>query len=186
MEGRQKQVVALIRTMFLKRFESSAHAFGRSCERLMLKLLAWAEVHAETQSEKRRLDRWKASHPDLTGFIEQMHIRFEDEEEEADEDLVPQEMLDAVKRVDRKDFRVEDMLDDVIDDLNQIADFTKELSKLGPKQDDKLQALLALLRKDPVLKRHKCLIFTEFADTARYSEERAAEGGDRGRRGYRR
>src|SRR5690606_18722223 len=39
--GRQNQVVALIRTGFLKRFESSVHAFDRSCERLVVKLLAF-------------------------------------------------------------------------------------------------------------------------------------------------
>jgi hypothetical protein len=37
-EGRQKQVVTLIRTQFLKRFESSAAAFEMSCLRLLKKL----------------------------------------------------------------------------------------------------------------------------------------------------
>ena len=36
--GRLKQVVALIRTSFLKRFESSAEAFKQSCWRLLMKL----------------------------------------------------------------------------------------------------------------------------------------------------
>lgn len=44
--GRQEQVVRLIRTAFLKRFESSVEAFRMSCWRLLKKLLAWAEVHA--------------------------------------------------------------------------------------------------------------------------------------------
>jgi hypothetical protein len=56
-EGRQKQVVGLIRTQFLKRFESSVCAFELSCDRLMRKLLAFLEVHSETDSEKRRLPR---------------------------------------------------------------------------------------------------------------------------------
>ena len=43
-EGRQKQVVILIRTLFLKRFESSARAFEGSCWRLLQKLLAWVTV----------------------------------------------------------------------------------------------------------------------------------------------
>lgn len=43
----QKQLVGLIRTMFLKRFESSAKAFEHSCIRLLRKLLAWTEVHAQ-------------------------------------------------------------------------------------------------------------------------------------------
>ena len=37
-ENRQKQVVSLIRTLFLKRFESSAIAFEQSCSSLLLKL----------------------------------------------------------------------------------------------------------------------------------------------------
>ena len=45
-EGRQKQVVGLIRTNFLKRFESSVVAFELSCDRLLKKLLAYLEVHS--------------------------------------------------------------------------------------------------------------------------------------------
>ena len=32
-----------------------------------------------------------------------MHIEFEEEEEEAEDDLVPQEMLEAVEKLDRDD-----------------------------------------------------------------------------------
>ena len=39
-ENRQKQVVSLIRTNFLKRFESSVYAFECSLDRLLRKLLA--------------------------------------------------------------------------------------------------------------------------------------------------
>ena len=52
-KGRQAQVVALIRTQLLKRFESSAYAFRATCEGLLQKLLAWVEVHSETAQEKR-------------------------------------------------------------------------------------------------------------------------------------
>src|SRR5262249_53576324 len=58
-ENRQRQVVGLIRTQFLKRFESSVCAFELSCDRLMKKLLAFLEVHSETDAEKKRLERWK-------------------------------------------------------------------------------------------------------------------------------
>ena len=44
-ENRQKQVVGLIRTNFLKRFESSVVAFELSCDRLLKKLLAFVEIH---------------------------------------------------------------------------------------------------------------------------------------------
>lgn len=179
-KGRQMQVVGLIRTQFLKRFESSAHAFGKSCQRLMLKLLAWALVHAKKPAEVRRLDRWKAAHPELTGFFEQMQIQFEEEAEEAEDDLVPLEMLETVEELDRTQYDVEAMLDDCIDDLNQIAEFTKELSKLDARHDDKLQSLIRLLKTDSVLKVNKCLIFTEFADTARYLKKSLQAAGIEG------
>lgn len=166
--GRQKQVVMLIRTQFLKRFESSIHAFGKSCQRLMLKILAWAEVHAETPAERRRLERWKESHPEITGFFEQLNLLYGDDEEEADEDLIPQEMLEAVEQLPRDEYDIGAMFDDCIDDLNQIADFTRELKQINEKRDDKVQALIKLLKSDPILKEHKCLIFSEFADTVRY------------------
>ena len=51
-EGRQKQVVGLIRTQFLKRFESSVAAFELSCDRLLKKLLAFLEVHSETDGRE--------------------------------------------------------------------------------------------------------------------------------------
>jgi hypothetical protein len=178
--GRQMQVVGLIRTQFLKRFESSVHAFGKSCQRLMLKLLAWAEVHAQSAAERKRLDRWKAAHPELTGFFENLRLEFEEEEVEAEDDLVPQEMLEAVEELDRDEYDVDRMLDDCIDDLNQIADFTKELAKLDERHDDKLKALIKLLKTDPVLKSQKCLIFTEFADTARYLKQSLVEAGIEG------
>lgn len=175
-KGRQMQVVGLIRTQFLKRFESSAHSFGKSCQRLMLKMLAWLEVHAQELAEKKRLDRWKAAHPDITGFFEQLNIQFaEDEEDDIEEDLISPEMLEAVEMLDRSKYDVATMLDDCVDDLNQIAEFTKELSKLNAKHDDKLQALIKLLKNDVVLKTGKCLIFTEFADTARYLKKELCE-----------
>lgn len=168
-EGRQKQVVGLIRTQFLKRFESSAHAFLRSCERLLVKLLAWAQVHTEDHSiDRARLDRWRRKWAKVIGYLEQLHLEFEQDEAEAEEDLISPEMLEAVELLDRDEYDVKRMLDDVLDDLDQLAQFVEEVRRLDPKKDDKLLALVALLKKDPVLRRDKCLIFTEFADTARY------------------
>jgi hypothetical protein len=65
-------------------------------------------------------------------------------------------------------------------DLDQIAAFLEELEKFKPSQDKKLQALLALLKKDPVLKQHKLLIFSEFMDTARYLKRQLKEAGIEG------
>lgn len=67
-ENRQNQVVGLIRTNFLKRFESSVVAFELSCDRLLKKLLAFLAVHSETAAEKKRLERWKTQNMEILGY----------------------------------------------------------------------------------------------------------------------
>jgi Helicase conserved C-terminal domain/PLD-like domain len=168
-EGRQEQVVGLIRTNFLKRFESSVVAFEMSCDRLLQKLLAFLQVHSETDAEKKRLDRWKAQNSEILGYAAHRQLAFwdEDGDESEDEDIVSQEMLDAVERLDRKEYRVEEMMSETFLDLDQIVQFLDEARKFDPKHDDKLQKLIRLL-KTKELDGQKVLIFTEFADTARY------------------
>ena len=179
LENRQKQVVSLIRVQFLKRLESSAEAFERSCDRLLLKLLAWATKHSETEAEKRRLDTWKRRHADLINYVSdrQLELWGGDREEDADEDIVTEEMLEDVERLDRDEYKVEEVLSDTLQDLDEVADFLDELRKFTPQHDDKLKALIKLLKSDPVLKEHKVLIFSEYADTARYLDRQLREAG---------
>jgi superfamily II DNA or RNA helicase len=169
--GRQKQVVALIRTQFLKRFESSAFAFRVSCERLLTKLLAFIIKHG-TEAEKRRLERWKAQKAGRLGYA---HTAQPDlfagppEVEEDDFDsLVTEEMLAEMEDLPREQYKVDEIIDETFLDLDQLVDFLDELKRFEVRHDDKLKALARLLKNDPVAKRHKVLIFTEFKDTARY------------------
>ncbi len=168
-EGRQKQVVGLIRTNFLKRFESSVAAFELSCDRLLKKLLAFLEVHSESDAEKRRLARWKAQNSEVLGYAAQRHLALwgDDDEEDDGEDVVPEEMLAAVERLDRNEYDVVEMMSETFLDLDQIAQFLNEARKFEPRHDDKLRKLVRLL-KTKALAGEKVLVFTEFADTARY------------------
>ena len=175
-KGRLKQVVALIRTSFLKRFESSAEAFKKSCWRLLFKLLAWMEKHVESTNEKSRLERWKRTHAKLLGYKPQKDL-LDDEEEE---DLVPQELLDGVDVLKRKEYRVDEIIDHTLQDLDQLADFLYELEKFKPSQDSKLKKLISLLKTDKVISKHKVLIFSEFGDTARYLAGELKEAGIEG------
>jgi len=174
-KGRQKQVVALIRTQFLKRFESSAHAFQKSCEMLLAKLLAFIMKHG-TPQELSRLERWKAQKAERIGFmrtdqpglfIEQLDLGAQPDQDSFD-DLVSEEMLANVEELPRDKFKVEDIINETFLDLDQIVDFLDELKKFKPTSDDKLKALVKLLKSDTVLKKHKVLIFTEYRDTALY------------------
>ena len=180
-ENRQRQVVGLIRTNFLKRFESSVAAFELSCDRLLQKLLAFLEIHSESDSEKKRLGRWKALNGEILGYTAQRTLDYwgEEGEDADDEDIVPQEMLDAVERLDRADYDIEEMMSETFLDLDQIVQFLEETRKIKPKHDDKLQKLIRLL-KSKALADQKVLIFTEFADTARYLKRRIDEASIKG------
>jgi len=180
-ENRQRQVVGLIRTQFLKRFESSVCAFELSCDRLMKKLLAFLDVHSESDAEKRRLERWKSQNAGVLGYANKRQHEFwsDDEDDAPDEDIVPQELLEAVGRLDRKEYDVAEMMQETFLDLDQIVNFLEEARKFEPKHDDKLQKLIQLLQSKE-LDGQKVLIFTEFADTARYLRRQLSDAGIEG------
>lgn len=175
--GRQKEVVSLIRIQFLKRFESSARAFELSCAALLEKLLAWLMMHCETDHERHRLERWKDKYAALIGYCRdrQLELFGGDSGDEKDEDIVTPEMLEAVEKLERNEYKVEEMIDETIEDLHTIAAFLQELQKFKVQNDDKLKALIKLLKSDPVLKRHKVLIFSEYMATARYLRQQLAK-----------
>ena len=173
--NRQYQVVGLIRTNFLKRFESSVWAFERSCDRLLKKLLAFTELHSESDAERKRLERWKLQNAEVLGYAAQLSLE-PDEEAEADEDLVPAELLASLEPLDRALYKVDEILDETFLDLDQIVRFIAETRKFEPRQDDKLQKLIRLL-KSKGLDSKKVLIFSEFSDTARYVAKHLQEAG---------
>ena len=184
-ENRQKQVVGLIRILFLKRFESSVHAFERSLDRLMRKLLAFVEVHSVTPDEEDRYERWKLANTDVIAYrpTEQLGLSFdgtdEDDEANLEEDIVPPELLEDVQELPRDDYDVPAILKEVFSDLDQIARFLVFTRAFRPAQDDKLKKLIRLLRTKDMAGR-KVLLFTEFADTARYLGAQLKDAGIEG------
>ena len=176
-ENRQRQVVGLIRTNFLKRFESSVTAFELSSNRLLRKLLAFLEVHCETETEQKLLTRWKSQHAELLGYASQRELELWGEGVESDDDdVVPQEIVLDVRRLSRAEYKVDEMISETLLDLDQVAQFLEEARRFKPKHDDKLQKLIRLL-KQRELQSTKVLVFTEFADTARYLRHQLVEAG---------
>jgi superfamily II DNA or RNA helicase/HKD family nuclease len=180
-ENRQKQVVGLIRTGFLKRFESSVAAFELSCSRLMRKLLAFVEVHSETDGDKKRVERWKNQNAEVLNYVvhRQLELWNDADDEDQDEDIVPQEFLDSVEQLSRDEYDVVEMIQETFLDLDQIVSFLEEVKKFEPRHDDKLKRLIRLL-KSKELETQKILIFTEFADTARYLFQQLKVAGIKG------
>jgi superfamily II DNA or RNA helicase len=187
--GRQKQVVQLIRTGFLKRFESSVFAFEASCKVLMKKMLAFYMTHADEKQDKDRLEKWLLRNKEITGYSRSESLILFNEELSSlaleEEDVVePEFFADAIeKKLKPDEFDIPGLLGDTLSDLGTLADFLKELKQFEPKQDKKLQALIQLLKghisglKDAVLQNHKVLIFSEFKDTARYLESELKKAG---------
>ncbi len=182
--NRQKQVVGLIRILFLKRFESSSCAFESSCQQLLRKVMAFVQVNSTTRHEISAFERWRIHQEELLGDVQKrQHHLFDtdtDQEDEQEEDVIPDEMLAAVEILDRSQFDVPQMLSESLQDLNQLAEFLNELRQFKPSQDDKLNALIQLLKSDPVLKKHKVMIFSEFSATARYLARELAAAGIKG------
>jgi hypothetical protein len=132
-ENRQKQVVGLIRTLFLKRFESSVSAFELSCDRLLRKLLAFLEVHSATESEQGRLARWKRQNAEVLEYATQRQWELweEVESDEWDEDVVPPELLEAVEKLDlkREEYKIEEMMAETFLDLGNSSPSTMTNSR---------------------------------------------------------
>ncbi len=175
-EGRQKQVVGLIRTLLLKRFESSAIAFQSSCEDLLLKLLYFVQLHAPKAA-----DRWQGQHSALIVRIRE-HLQVRglgrgEEEEELDDDIIPDAFKKKIEPLNEKEYDVTEIVMETMLDMAQLAAFLDDLIDFNPAQDDKLQSLIHLLQTDPVLSEHKVIIFTEYVTTAWYLEEQLGAAG---------
>jgi len=176
-EGRQKQIVGLIRTLLLKRFESSAKAFEATCENLLLKLLYFVRLHNPKYAA-----RWQGQHADLMTRLEQ-HLQIrglradQDAEEELDEDIIPEEFKKKIVELSEQEYNVAEIVMETGLDMDQLAQFLDELRDFDPARDDKLQTLIHLLQTDPTLQAHKVLIFTEYVATARYLERQLRAAG---------
>lgn len=178
--GRLKQVVTLIRTGFLKRLESSTPAFENSCQNLFVKLLTFLERHAAQDHDRRRLDQWKDRHADLLDHVAKARAIWKDEEAEAGEDLVIEDMIASDPALDDDMYDVPAIVNETYEDLTQLAHLLDSLRAFTPAQDGKLAALIDLLKSDPVLKSHKVLIFTEFTVTARHIKRELEAAGLKG------
>ena len=148
----------LIRTMLFKRFESSVEAFRMTLQRMIasqeafLLALDHGIVPAGEQAER------------LLGRSDS----FDDDG-----------LIDALSEV-TGDYRVEDFDVDrlrrhIEADVGLMREMLAPVTPITPEHDDKLNALKSQLELPPVRGR-KCLIFTQYADTAKYLYENLNPG----------
>lgn len=148
----------LLRISLFKRFESSVEAFRRTLQRMLGSHRAFLAA----------LDQGIVP----AGEEAQSILYESDRYEEA-------EMLDllaaASGRYRLADFRGEALRADIEHDLNILAEMLRLVEPITPDEDAKLQTLLAWLYRGSdgqlPLAGSKCLVFTQYADTAAYLEK---------------
>ncbi|MDI6802752.1 MAG: phospholipase D-like domain-containing protein [Bacteroidota bacterium] len=148
----------LMRTLLFKRFESSVYAFRETLKRMI-------RIH---EAFLKSLDKGIVPAGD-----EAQAILYEsDNYEEAD-------LYDALTAASEKykieDFNKDKLIRDVKHDLGFLQEMLDHVKDITPEKDAKLQTLLKWLRKD-ALSKGKLIIFTQFADTARYLFENLNPG----------
>jgi hypothetical protein len=151
----------LIRVLLFKRFESSVHAFKETVRRLL-------RVH-----ESFVIALAQGIVP--AGAEAQTILYESDYEEETD-------LLDALREVSTRyntaDFDLERLQEHLEHDIRLLKKILEMVEPITPAKDAKLQTLRQRLADKP-LKDGKRLIFTQYADTARYLFEHLNPGGKR-------
>ena len=169
---RHGQILGLIRTLFLKRFDSSVKAFEMTCDHLIKKMLFFLKKHSLSASQQRKLKIWKEEHQDILNYTmqQQADLFWEESTNESEidyEDYLPEELFDAVDELSDEDYDLEEMIKQTYEDLDQLIAFVSETRSITTSKDDKLKKLKRLL-KSKELKGKKVIIFSEYKDTARY------------------
>ena len=151
----------LMRVLLFKRFESSVYAFKGTVRRLL-------KVH------ERFLEALKGGI--VPAGDEAQDILYEPNEAE-EQDLI--EALRLVsERYDIADFKIEALRTDIEHDIQLLRGLLELVSPITAAQDAKLQILKKRLTEPP-FNEGKCLIFTQYADTARYLFENINPNGKR-------
>jgi hypothetical protein len=161
-QGREVALVGIFKTRFLKRLESSIHAFRESVRRALvfeetyLDYLLNRKVVSSRDFQKlmRFLSRDEEDDPAAGSMF--------DELSELDE---VREYLASLPTVDLNQYEVRKLVRDVEHDVETLKALQRETERLATR-DGKLDKLKGLLAGD--LKGQKVLIFSTFKDTSRY------------------
>ncbi|MDR6171153.1 DEAD/DEAH box helicase family protein [Curtobacterium sp. SORGH_AS_0776] len=122
-ENRQRQVVALIRTIFLKRFESSLAAFAGSCLDLSAKVLNWLDVNTKGDAvNEAKLATWRVAHEPT---LQKIHDTYRATLDEVwhEEDLTEEELEELEYNLVGGSYKLDDMVDAAFGDLDQLQRF---------------------------------------------------------------
>lgn len=149
----------LMRVSMFKRLESSVYAFQQTLRRQL----------AINQAFLRTLRQGiVAAGEDAQSLLY--------ESDRYEEDRLFEELERVSGRYDIADFNADALYADIQQDIHILKEMLKIVEQITPEHDAKLQTLLWAFSQPP-LNTGKCLIFTQFADTATYLHEQINPGG---------
>jgi len=175
-QGRQAQIVNLIRILLLKRFESSTAAFEETCIRIFVRLRKFVDDHRE-YGNARDIEKFYLHRDRIIVHINKFFAENAPYTEEELEDDLPEYVWEAEENFDINDFDIPLMVQDTLWDLQVLADFIEDLMLIDPARDDKLNVLKKILTEDRRLAGKKVIVFSEFRSTARYIERELKKAG---------
>ena len=175
-QGRQAQIVNLIRILLLKRFESSTLAFEETCIRIFVRLRKFVDDYKE-HGNARDIEHFYKHNDRVMEHISKFIAENAPYTEEELEDELPEYVWEAEENFEACDFDIPLMIQDTILDLRVLSDFIKDLMLIDPAKDDKLNALKHILKEDSRLAGKKVIVFSEFRSTARYIERELKKAG---------
>lgn len=148
---RETSLVGLIRVGLLKRMESSVHAFALTTEKILNNIVRTIDL-----IDHRKLDY------DASRSIEEIDL-----DDDETEDLFGSSVKVLLQDMDLIKWR-----QDLDDDREKLSEILTAAKQITPERDEKLKTLCNLIRQKesgPINPgNRKVLIFSAFADTARY------------------
>jgi superfamily II DNA/RNA helicase len=141
----------LMRVLLFKRFESSVYAFQETIKKLLT-------------AHKRFLEALSQ------GFVpagEDAQLLLSEDYNQAEEQDLMDELQQVSNKYDLADFDAERLYQHIEHDIKLLQKVLDLVEPITPDKDAKLQTLIKSLSK-PNLKNKKRLIFTQYADTAKY------------------
>ncbi len=168
---REHYLIGMMKVNFLKRLESSVNSFESSMERTIEKISRLQAKLIDFQARGVAQNaEWDLDHDGFDAFNAQ--------EENEDDDL--RDAMEVGTRIKFKlaHVRVADWLQDLEEDRQKLKRLYDQAVEIGPDRDAKLQDLKRIVREKVEATRsrevgspnrnQKVLVFTAFADTARY------------------
>jgi len=157
--GRQASLVHILKTLYLKRLESSVEALKISLDRQM----RFQQGFLEQLREGRLLDA--TSFRRMESLARRMAGEDADlERAEAEEEI--QALIAELPEIDPASYDLDAIEAAVTLDIEALRSICQKLEALTAREDDKLAALKRLLTGE--LRGKKVVVFTYFKDTARY------------------